>query len=445
MIRALKKHLLGVLAGDDALDRACSSIPPEACREVGWNLRANICNGAASKLAEQLAGPNLILPWLFQLLGTPVWMFGFLQPIKQSCSLLPQMLVAGQIRRLALRKWVWVGSGLVQMLCLLLMIPVALWFSPTAAGVCLLLLLLIFSIASGTASVAFQDVLGKTIGKGHRGKLLAQRAFIGGLLTTVAGLAINRLQSNQQDLTPVLLLLFFAALLWALAALCFGLIRETPGAVSGGRNAWHEAREGFDFYRRYQGYRQFLTARGLLLTVELATPFFVLHAGQQLQLKVQNIGLLVVAVGISQIVSSPFWGRMADSTSRKVMLRSAQIAAAATLLAILLTFIPFYPLRYVGYMLVFVLIGLAEAGVRLGRKTYLVDAVPQAERATYTAFSNSIIGLLAVAAGLAGFIAQWLGATPMLIAIGILLLAGIGACRRMPEAAAMLPTGEQQE
>ncbi len=438
MIRALKKHFLGVLSGDDALDRACRSIPEEACHEEGWNLRTNVCSGAASKLAEQIAGPNLILPWLFQLLGTPVWMFGFLLPIKQTFSLLPQMLVAGQIRRLAVRKWVWTISGLVQALCLLLMIPAALWLAPTLAGLLLLFLLLVFSVASGTASVAFQDVLGKTVDKGHRGKLLAQRAFFGGILTSLAGLLLNRLQDSQQTLKPILFLLFIAALLWALAALFFALIREHPGAIKGGRNALAEAREGVKHYRRYPGYRSFLAARSLLLAVELATPFFVLHAGELLQLRVQDIGLLVVAVGLSQIVSSPFWGRMADSTSKQVMVRSVQIAAGAVLLALCLSLLPFHSVQYAGYLLVFVLIGLADSGVRLGRKTYLVDAVPTQDRPTFTAFSNSMIGLLAIGTGLLGLVAQWLGAEPLLLVIGSILLVGIWACRRMPEADAML-------
>lgn len=438
MLRAVKKHLLGVLGGDDDLDRACKSIPEDACREVGWNFRANVCNGAASKLAEQIAGPNLILPWLFQLLGTPVWMFGFLLPIKQSFSLLPQMLVAGQIRRLAVRKWVWTISALLQAVCLLLMIPVALWLSPTAAGLSLLLLLLVFSVASGTASVVFQDVLGKTIDKGHRGRLLAQRTFVGGILTTCAGLLLSRLQDHQPVLQPVLLLLFAAALLWALAALFFALIREAPGAVQGGRNALAEAREGVEFYRRYPGFRRFLTARGLLLAVELATPFLVLHAGQLLQLQLQDIGLLVVAVGFSQIVSSPFWGRMADRTSKQVMVLSVQIAAAAVLLALCLSLLPFYRLQYAGYLLVFMLIGLAEAGVRLGRKTYLVDAAPAEDRATFTAFSNSLFGVFALVAGLAGLVAQWFGAIAILLVIGLIMLIGIRVCRRMPEAEAML-------
>ncbi|NOY13348.1 MAG: MFS transporter [Deltaproteobacteria bacterium] len=438
MIKALKKYFFDVLTEDDALDRACRSIPDTACKEVAWNLRINICNGAASKLAEQVAGPNLILPWLFQLLGTPVWMFGFLMPIKQSFSLLPQMLVAGQIRRLPLRKWVWVGAGLTQALCLLLMIPAALWLSPVAAGGSLLGLLTIFSIASGTASVAFQDVLGKTIEKGHRGKLLARRALVGGLLTALAGLLLNRFRDAQAELTPVLLLLLTAALLWGLAALFFALIREMPGAVQGGRNALAEARAGLNFYRHSPGFRSFLVVRGLLLSVELATPFFVLHAGQVLQLKIQDIGALVIAIGISHILSSPFWGRMADRTSKQVMILSAQIGALAAFLAVLLNLLPVHSLQYAGYLLVFVLIGLAEAGVRLGRKTYLVDATPQDDRATYTAFSNSVIGVVAVLSGLAGLVAQWLGVTAVLLLIGLLMSAGALLCRQMPEAEAML-------
>lgn len=437
-MKNIKKYLPGILGAEDNLDRACKSIPPESCRQVKWNFTSNVANGAASKLAEQIAGANLILPWLFQVLGTPVWMFGFLMPIKQSFALFPQMIVAGRIRQLALRKWVWVGSGLIQALCLLLMIPVALWFPPIPAGCALLILLIIFSTASGTASVAFQDVLGKTIDKGQRGSLLARRAFIGGILTTAAGLIINRFQHTQQDLTPILVLLLIAALLWALAALFFSLIREFPGAVKGGRNAISETRAGLKIFKQHSGYRKFLLARSLLLSVELATPFFVLHAGQLLELKLHNIGSLVIAIGLAQIFSSPFWGRMADQTSKKVMTFSVLIAFGASILALLLGAIPVYSLRYGGYFTVFILIGLAESGVRLGRKTYLVDATPADERATYTAFSNSFVGVLAILSGGVGLIAQWLGTTAILATVALIMLLGVLACQKMPEADRML-------
>lgn len=434
----IKRQLSSVISGDDNLDRACNSIPAESCKETSWNFTRNVANGAASKLAEQIAGPNLILPWLFQILGTPAWMFAFLMPIKQSFSLLPQMVVAGRIRRIPVRKWVWVGAGLVQTCCLLLMIPTTLWLQPHAAGLTLMLLLVIFSCASGTASVAFQDVLGKTVDKGHRGQLLARRAFIGGILTTAAGLILNRVHESQQDLTPVLFLLFIAALLWGLAALFFAMIRELPGATQGGRNAAAEARAGVSLYKKYPGFRKFLLGRSLLLSVELATPFFVLHAGQLMDLKVQDIGILVIAVGISQIVSSPFWGKMADQTSKKVMILSALIAFAATILALLAGLLPSKNLQYGCYFVIFVLIGLAESGVRLGRKTYLVDASPKQERATFTAFSNSMVGVLALLSGAIGMVAHWSGATVMLTTIAAMILLAFFACRSMPEAEQML-------
>ena len=434
----LKKHLSSIISNDDDLDRVCKSIPVESCKETPWNFFINACNGATSKLAEQVAGPNLILPWLFQLIGAPIWMFGFLMPIKQSFSLLPQMVVAGQIRALAKRKWVWVGSAIVQALCLLLMIPIALWFSPTAGGFSLLILLTFFSIASGTASVAFQDVLGKTIDKGHRGRLLARRALIGGFLTSAAGLLLHRYRETSQDLTPVLFLLLIAAVLWGLSAFFFALIREFSGAVQGGRNAISETRAGMQLFRQHSGFRRFLLARSLLLSVELATPFLVLHAGQLLQLNIQSIGSLVIAIGISQILSSPFWGKMADRSSKNVMALSALIAFGSVLLAVLLTFLPAYSFQYAGYLLVFVLIGLAEAGVRLGRKTYLVDATPHDERMTYTAFGNGLVGIIAIISGISGLIAQWLGASAMLAAIAIFMLLGFLACWQMPEADAMV-------
>lgn len=434
----LNRQLSGTLSGDDSLDRACSSIPPEACHESPRNFARNVANGAASKLAEQIAGPNLILPWLFQILGTPPWMFAFLMPIKQSFSLLPQMVVAGRIRSLPVRKWVWVGAGLTQALCLLLMIPVALWLPPLTGGFVLLTLLLLFSSASGTASVAFQDVLGKTIDKGHRGKLLARRAFVGGILTTLAGLMLNRVRENQAELTPVLLMISLAALLWVLAALFFAAIKEFPGATEGGRNAAAETREGYALYRQQAGFRQFLRGRSLLLSVELATPFLVLHAGQILDLTARDIGAMVVALGISQIVSSPFWGRMADQTSKKVMAMSALIAFGALILALSAGFVSSRNVQQGIFFLVFVLIGLAEAGARLGRKTYLVDAAPKELRTTLTAFSNSAVGLLALLSGATGIIAQWSGSGTMLIAIAAFALVGFFSCRSMPEADRML-------
>jgi hypothetical protein len=138
------------------------------------------------------------------------------------------------MRRYPVRKWFWVISGIVQ--ALMLMIAAALTLPPIAAGIPVAVFLLVFSIARGVGSLSFQDVTGKTIPKGRRGRMLAARSMIGGLLTIAVGLGLKAIQSGNGESSAALILLFCGALLWSIAALAFAAIREEPGATEGGRN-----------------------------------------------------------------------------------------------------------------------------------------------------------------------------------------------------------------
>ncbi|MDQ2069691.1 MFS transporter [Natronospira bacteriovora] len=430
----LSNRAYAVLSGDDQTDRLCEAIPESACSNLPRNYLLNVGNGASSKLAEQVAGPNVVLPWLLGAIGAPAALIGLLMPIKQAGSLLPQLAIAGWIRSAARRKFFWVLAGVVQALCLLLMIPAAEFLPAATAGWVIIALLAVFAIASGTASVAFQDVVGKTIPKGRRGRLLANRAAIGGALTIVAGLLINQYIGHGQDMLIYLGLVFFGAMLWFLAAGLFLMIKETPGATEGGRNAIQEAGNGIRLVKRLSAYRRYLLARALLLTVEVATPLFVLFGQGVVVGSAVGLGMFVIAVGVAQVIGSPFWGYFADASARRVLYWSALIAAAAGMVAIAIGLLPegwrVAPL----YAVVFVLIGLAEAGVRLGRKTWLVDAAPAADRPTWVAFSNTSIGLLTLAAGGLGLIAQFAGLEAMMLTIVALCLAGAAAAWFMPEA-----------
>ncbi|MBW2185430.1 MAG: MFS transporter [Deltaproteobacteria bacterium] len=415
------RHFYAILFGEDALERACREISDSDCHEQRYNRGLNIANGAATKLAEQIAGPNLVLIWLLQVLGSPVWMLGCLVPIKQTFSLLPQMIAAGQIRRLAIRKWVWVFAALIQTICLLFIAFMSTTPSPLIAGLAILILFSVFSMASGTASVAFQDVIGKTVTKGHRGKLLATRSLIGGVLTLAAGALLTQLRDSQDPLWTIQILLLCAAALWAIGGLFFAGIREDAGATSGARNPVNELKHGLIFFRQHLGFRQFITVRALLLSVELATPFYFIHARSIGSIDGSDIGLLVAAIGLSQLLSSPFWGRL-----------------VAALLALSLMLVPSVDIQKWLYVGVFILIGLAESGIRLSRKTYLVDAVPSEERATFAALSNCMIGTLALTMSVLGLVAQFYGISLLIALLGGLALIATIACQRLPEADHML-------
>ncbi len=410
-----------ILSGDDRFDRACAAIPSAECTNLPKNYVMNVLNGAASKLAEQVASAKLALPWLLSAMGAPAIFIGLLLPLRQTGTLLPQLAVAGYIRRYPIRKWFWVGSALIQVAMLMAIMAAAIALPLISASVCIVLSLLIFSMARGVGSVAFQDVTGKTIPKGKRGKMLAARSMIGGLLTIGVGLGLKAYFSPSANLQPALVLIGCGAVLWVIAALAFAAVKEEPGAVAGGRNALREAIAGWRLMRQESWFFRYLIVRAALLSIELSGPFYILYVRHLFPEHTGMLGVIVIAAGLAAVISSPFWGRFADLSSRKVLMLGGAMGAITGISALLVGLLPSMSGSNYIIALVFVLLGISEAGVLLGRKTYLIDRVDPQQRSTFVAFANSAIGLIALLFGALGIIAQAAGIKWL---IGILVLLG---------------------
>ncbi len=410
-----------ILSGDDRFDRACAAIPSSECTNLPKNYVMNVLNGAASKLAEQVASAKLALPWLLSAMGAPAIFIGLLLPLRQTGTLLPQLAVAGYIRRYPIRKWFWVGSALIQVAMLMAIMAAAIALPLISASVCIVLSLLIFSMARGVGSVAFQDVTGKTIPKGKRGKMLAARSMIGGLLTIGVGLGLKAYFSPSANLQPALVLIGCGAVLWVIAALAFAAVKEEPGAVAGGRNALREAIAGWRLMRQESWFFRYLMVRAALLSIELSGPFYILYVRHLFPEHTGMLGVIVIAAGLAAVISSPFWGRFADLSSRKVLMLGGAMGAITGISALLVGLLPSMSGSNYIIALVFVLLGISEAGVLLGRKTYLIDRVDPQQRSTFVAFANSAIGLIALLFGALGIIAQAAGIKWL---IGILVLLG---------------------
>jgi hypothetical protein len=442
---SLADRVYEAVAGEED-ERACDAIPDEACREVPGNFLMNALNGASTKLAEQLASPGLVLPWMLGAAGAPSVLVGLLVPVRRAGALLPQLVVAGRIRAFRRRKGFWVGAGVAQALALLLMIPAILHLSPAGAGVAVVLLLACFSAASGVGSVAFKDVMAKTIPRGRRGRLLGVRATLGGMLALAAALWLRRSVAEEEALAPYVWLLAAAAGLWLLGALLFAAIREPAGATEGGRSALAEARAGVHLLREEAAFRRFVLARSCLLAAQLATPYYALRAQAAAGVGAGNLAIMVAASSLAAVLSSPFWGRFSDASSRKVMVAGGIWSAVTVALALAAGLLPGLDANGNGgtalglavFALVFFSSGFAEAGVRLGRKTYLVDGAPEGRRPLMVAVANTAVGAMyALAAGL-GFLAEAVGVGSVLLVLGALALAGTSLALGLPEARALI-------
>ncbi|MGM0833612.1 MAG: MFS transporter [Pseudomonadota bacterium] len=422
------------LTGDDD-SRMCDDIPDEACQEQPHNFFLHLCASLGNKLADELSSARLVLPWLMGIIGAPVWMVGLLVPIREAGALLPQLFVAGFIRLKPTRKWVWVAGALIQALAALALALLALAGSGSLGGAMVLATLVLLSLARGLSSIATKDVLGKTIAKRRRGTLMGWSGSVAGAATLVAG-GVLMWFGDQPGNVALTILLVVAAAGWLLNAVSAARIAEVPGAVEGGENAWDSIKLGLSLLKEDRNFLNFNLARALLLSSALALPYLALLGQQQSGTNLGGLGLLVVVSGIAAMVASPVWGKRADQSSRRVMRDAAIGTAICCLLGASLAWLPSQWSESVWpYAIIYALLVIVHHGVRLGRKTYLVDIATQENRALYVALSNTLTGvLMLVVGGVIGGLAQWLGSAPLL-----LILAGTAFCamlsaQRLPEA-----------
>lgn len=313
--------------------RICKDIPAEACHVVPRNFFLILAANVLTKLGDLLISPKTVLAWLMSAVGAPA-LVAWLVPIRESGSMVPQMMIAAWVRRKPVRKWFW------------------------------------------------------TLGS------------FGQAVSVVA----------------------MAACVWFF-----------EGYTAGGGNAIKEAFHSLSLLRDDVPFRNFVITRALLLCSALASPYFVVLAQKESDTALM-LGVFLLASSLASSVSASFWGWMADSSSRRVMIRGAAIASGVCLIVGLTALVAgtglgngwFYPLA-------FFVLSIAHAGVRLGRKTYLVDMAGGNKRTDYTAVSNTVIGFLLLATG--GFTAliSLISDAAVILVLGLMGLAGTFSALRLKE------------
>jgi hypothetical protein len=429
----LTRDLYDMLTGDEDA-RVCIDIPEAACVEQPRNYFIHVTSLIGSKTGDRLASPKLVLSWLLTNLGAPAFMLGLLVPVRESLSLIPQLFIAGSIRRVAVRKWFWVAGSAVQGAAVAGMALVALLLTGASAGWAILLLLVLFSLARGVSSVASKDVLGKTISKTRRGSVNGYASSIAGAITVLVGAGALVIEPGEQQTGVFAGLLAAAGALWFLAALMFSRLAEVPGATEGGGNAITEAVRQLHLIRDDPDLRQFLFVRTLLLSTALVAPFYVSLASRETGGALGQLGAMLIATGAATFLSAPVWGRLSDRSSRLVMAAAALLAAIAGFLTAGIAHVPDFPDLPVSFAVTYFMLSVAHAGVRLGRKTHLVDIATAENRASYVAVSNTFIGVMLLAGGAFGALASLAGATVVVLTLSLISLAAAAAALRLEEA-----------
>lgn len=396
--------------------RACTGISDSACQEVPGNFFRVLVAQFLTKIGDTMSSSKVVLPWLLGSAGVPPFFTGLLVPIRESGSLLPQLLLGGIVRQFARRKGFYVAGSVLQGVCVGLIALSATTLQAAALGWSVLALLTVFSLSRGLCSVASKDVMGKTIPKARRGRLSGLGVSLSGIITiaVTGGLVFT----SQASAELLVLLLVIAMFCWFLAALVFATVVEYRGATDGGGNGMRSAISNIGLLSSDQDFRNFVIVRALLMGSGLAAPYIVLLSTPGSN--ASNLLMLVVLSGLAKLVSGTVWGYLADNDSRFVMILTGGVSTLIFALVAVVgllgsTALPLSAGAYL-YPGLYFLLAVTHQGVRLGRKTYLVDMADGNKRTDYVTVSNTIIGiLLLLLGGLSALLAQFSLSAVMLL------------------------------
>lgn len=419
---------------DEEDARVCKAIDEKACKVVPGNFFITIISYFFNKLADSVANTKVIIPWIMESLSVPLFLISFLVPIRESGSLLPQLLIAAYVRKLPIRKYIWSIGAFLQAFSMIGIGLVAWNMEGLNAGIVIITLIITFSLARGLSSVAAKDVLGKTIPKTRRGALNGYSGSLAGLL--IIGLGIYFLLVGEKPFSPQNfgILLFAAGFFWIIAGLTYSRIKEFEGETDGGGNAISVALKKLTILKTDKDFKIFVISRALFLCSVLSAPFFVILAQQHSNSNNYLLGLFILSGGIADFSSSIIWGKLADISSKKAMIIGASIS---TILGFLVFFLDtffenIFSIIWIMPVIYFVLT-IGYQGIRIGRKTYLVDLASGNKRTDYVAVSNTVIGIILLFSGFIGLLSSIIGLNGIILLLSIIGLLGIIMASRLPE------------
>jgi len=388
----------------------------------------HILSLTASKVADGLADPKLVLAWLLNAVGSPGAFVGALVPVREAGALLPQLGLAARAERVRRLKTFWATGALVEGAAALGIAAAAVLLSGWAAGAAVVALLAVLSVARAACSVSHKDILAKTVAKTRRGSVSGFAASAASSVVLLFGLllATGLLPLTVATVAGAVAL---AGLLWLIAGGVLSLLDEPASEAQGSGRS--DAGSFLEPLREDVQLRRFIATRALLTVTALAVPFIVMLTGEGGD-ALGALGPLVLASAAASIVAGYVWGRLSDLSSRQTLMRAGALGAVvyAVIAGTGLAWGTLGPLS--GAAAVF-FAQIAYEGVRQGRKIHLTDMAGTENRARYTAVSNSVIGVVLLVGGLFGLVADWLGPAAVIGLFAIAAAAAVPLARTLDE------------
>jgi MFS family permease len=347
----------------------------------------------------------------------------------------PQLLMAYFVQRLKTRKWLTVAAAAADRLA-----NTGIWLSVAllpVIGPRWSLVMLFASMAAGVpliglTTTAWQDLLGRIIPQGTRGRFFGLVQSVGTVAAVGSAALVGWLLPGKGAITPEHYappLLAGAVVLWTSVGL-LSLTREAPYPVS----AAPESLRGFwrKMYRRFrtdEALRTYIYARiidsgSAVFSMSLLADYARREFGVSERAIAGAFGVLLFA---PQVAASPLAGWLGDKVGFRRLIAGAAFSGTLALLVALS--LPLWGARAVwGFYAVCVVMGIGWAAGGVGHQNMVYEYGDVEDRPAVMALTAGIPSIFLVAAiGAGGLLVDSIGETA-LIALALAYIVAATAC-----------------
>jgi MFS family permease len=258
------------------------------------------------------------------------------------------------------------------------------------------------NVAGGFYYPAWADFLAKAITRG-RGLLFGLSNFLGGLMGLGLGWLLSFLLDRYpfQHAIPIIFGISFIASVISLTAIVSWREVIPPDEYFKGAG---EVEGSYSKAFADKNFVHYLVWRGLMVILEIATPYYTLSALDELSLNAGQVGIFTTILSSSEAVMNAVWGWLGD---RRGFLDVVKVSALAGICGAFLAI--FFP-SLLTYYAVFFLIGTMICGLQISMVNIVYEFSPNNMIPLYTAICMiSLTPLSSIVPTLGGVIADSLG------------------------------------
>lgn len=364
-------------------------------------------------LGMTFSSTTTVLPHLVGRLTDSELAVGMISSVSWGAWLLPQLIFANLLTNKRRKKpYLMLGGAIGRPFVFLYAFALGLGVHrhPTLALLLLFGTQIVFFVFDALATVAWFEVVSKTIPDARRGRLFGGSQLIGGLLSIGAGGVIAALLSTDGPSFPqnyaVIIALAGCSFLFSLFSLSF--VVEPDEAVEESRPAWREYLPGLlTTLRQDRAFARLVVVRLLSGFDSLAVGFYVVFATRELGLPPETVGLFTSAQTVGRIIASVGFGALAERAgSHRVVQVATGVGLTAPLagLALYLAGAQGDTVSTAVCGWVFVTLGITLNSGMLGYFNYTLEVAPTGKRPTYIGLLNTLNGFLVVLPTVGGWL-----------------------------------------